>query len=151
MDTPAVLLIDLFGQLWFVYILLQHSDAQAMHEAGRIVVDDVLDPRSATFEDVLAMGIRGGVAAIGLGRELGVLREGALADVVVLRARDVDAALSDPVAHVVLTAASAHDVDTVVIGGVVRKRDRVLVGVGPAELRQRNAAVRRRVFDRLSR
>ncbi|WP_433347402.1 hypothetical protein ACQP25_30040 [Microtetraspora malaysiensis] len=60
MDTPAVLPIDLFGQLWFVYILLQHSDAQAMHEAGRIAVDDVLDPRSATFEDVLAMGIRGG-------------------------------------------------------------------------------------------
>ncbi|WP_067142507.1 hypothetical protein [Microtetraspora malaysiensis] len=59
----------------------------------------------------------------------------------------MDAALSDPVAHVVLTAASAHDVDTVVIGGVVRKRDGVLIGVDPAELKRRNAAVRRRVLD----
>ncbi|WP_433413076.1 hypothetical protein ACQP1V_28110 [Microtetraspora malaysiensis] len=35
-DTPAVLPIDLLGQIRLAHILLQHTDAQAMHDAGRI-------------------------------------------------------------------------------------------------------------------
>ncbi|MFF3669422.1 hypothetical protein [Microtetraspora malaysiensis] len=35
-DTLAVLPIDLLGQIRLAHILLQHTDAQAMHDAGRI-------------------------------------------------------------------------------------------------------------------
>ncbi|NUR92618.1 MAG: amidohydrolase family protein [Nonomuraea sp.] len=86
-------------------------------ECGRLSVADVL--RMATLE---------GARAVGLADEVGSLRPGKRADLVLLRTdTPVMAGTQDPVGAVVLNADTAA-VDTVLVGGRVVKRDGRLVG-----------------------
>lgn len=83
--------------------------------------------------------------AVGLGSELGRLAPGCLADVVLLRAGPYGLALGDPAAHVVLHSSPA-DVDTVILGGAVRKRAGRLTDLDPAEAADATRRVRERVL-----
>jgi 5-methylthioadenosine/S-adenosylhomocysteine deaminase len=148
-DTPAILPIDMLGQLKLAYFLMQGQDGQAMHEAVRGPLNVDLDPQTATYDDVLRAGTVGGAYGMGHREDLGLIRAGALADVIVVRPRDTDTALEDPVAHLILTAASPSEVDTVVIGGQIRKRNARLVDVDAEELAERNRAVRKRILARM--
>jgi hypothetical protein len=49
----------------------------------------------------------------------------------------------------VLAATGAPEVETVIVDGVVRKRDGVLVGIDRAALAARNSDVRSRVLSRI--
>ena len=83
-------------------------------DPGRVAV-----PLKAAFDLATVKGAR----AIGMGGEVGALREGLLADVVVWDATSpamVCAAQQDPVAAVVMHS-SVADVETVIVDGVVRK------------------------------
>jgi cytosine/adenosine deaminase-related metal-dependent hydrolase len=82
--------------------------------------------------------------AVGLGTELGRLAPGCLADLVLLRTGPYGMSLGDPAAHVALQATPA-DVDTVIIGGAVKKRAGRLTDLDPAEA----AAATRRVRERV--
>lgn len=84
-----------------------------------------------TVEDVYNLGTILGARAIGLGEELGSLRVGKKADIVIFNRSSPSmlvAADRDPVAAVVLHS-SVRDVQTVIVDGVVRKHEGVLMDV----------------------
>ncbi|RZS45165.1 cytosine/adenosine deaminase-related metal-dependent hydrolase [Herbihabitans rhizosphaerae] len=87
-----------------------------------------LDGRPCTASDVLRLATLDGAAAIGMADEVGSLRPGKRADVVLLRADAVNLAggRHDPIATVV-TSAHPGNVDTVLVGGRPVKRDGLLL------------------------
>lgn len=88
-----------------------------------------------TPADVLKMATLDGAVAIGLADQAGSLRPGKQADIVLLRADDVNlAGTHDPIGAVV-TAAHPGNVDTVLVGGTVVKRNGTLVSADLADLR----------------
>ncbi|MEO3808935.1 amidohydrolase family protein [Sphaerisporangium sp. B11E5] len=102
-------------------------------------------PRPAAA-DILRMATLDGAAALGLDDQVGSLRPGKHADLVLLRtdAVNLSGARHDPVATVV-TAAHPGNVDTVLVAGTVVKRDgRLLTPHTPATTAAHHAA------DRLS-
>ena len=84
--------------------------------------------------EVLHQASAAGAAYLGLGEMAGVLRKGALADIILLRATDLNMApLNVPDGQVVLCAQPAN-VDTVFIDGEPRKRDGELLGLDRRQL-----------------
>lgn len=99
--------------------------------------DDVDVPFASalTHVDVLRFATLAGAQACGLGDRVGSLTPGKAADLVLIRADGVNTMpVVDPVATVVVSADTAN-VDTVIVGGVVRKRAGTLVGVDLPTLR----------------
>ncbi len=95
--------------------------------------------------DVLAQATTGGARSMGLQRELGSLTPGKRADIVVL---DTSSPNMTPMVNPVGAAvaqATTSDVDTVVIGGRVIKRDGRLLGNGFARARRLGEASRDRL------
>jgi 5-methylthioadenosine/S-adenosylhomocysteine deaminase len=92
--------------------------------------------------EVLHQATTAGARYLGMGDRLGVLREGALADVVLLRATDLNMAPLNVTDGQVVLCAQPSNVDTVLIDGELRKRHGELVGVDTAALvRDATAAV----------
>lgn len=87
--------------------------------------------------DVLRAATLGGAGTLGLAGRVGSLRPGKQADLVLLRA---DAPNLVPLHHdpvgVVVSSAHAGNVDTVIVGGRVVKRNGVLVAAGVAAARE---------------
>lgn len=96
---------------------------------------DVAFAPALTHADVLGFATRAGAQACGLGDRIGTLAPGMDADIVLIRADDINTMpLVDPVATVV-TSADTANVDTVIVRGEFRKRAGKLVGVDLARLR----------------
>jgi cytosine/adenosine deaminase-related metal-dependent hydrolase len=151
-DTPpSVAPLNLFGQVRLLFEYLQLLDNIAAREGGRFPIDLRLDRPSASLDTLLRMATANGAKAIGLPDRLGTLAPGQLADVILIRPHDPDVALLDPVAYAVLGQPSKHEVELVVVGGVVRKRDGQLVGVDREAVAEANRAVRRRVLTAIGR
>jgi N-acyl-D-aspartate/D-glutamate deacylase len=98
----------------------------------RLIGQD-LAPRkiSKTVQDVFNLGTIQGARAIGRESQLGSIAEGKLADLVIFDANTPElicAAEQDPIAAVVLHS-SIGNIDTVIVDGIVRKRQGKLVGV----------------------
>jgi 5-methylthioadenosine/S-adenosylhomocysteine deaminase len=91
--------------------------------------------------EVLHQATAAGAAYLGLTGLTGILRRGALADVILLRATDLNMApLNVPDGQVVLCAQPAN-VDTVFIDGEPRKRDGELLGLDRRQLVAEASAV----------
>ena len=114
------------------------ADCADMFNAMRITMgierakaDDgsVYQPREA-----LAQATTAGAAALGLGAVTGALRPGLKADVVLLRATDLNMAPLNVLDGQVVLSAQPHNVDTVIIDGVVRKQAGELVGLDRSTL-----------------
>lgn len=120
-DTETFGAADLFTQM---RVGLAAHRNQLVEGRSRFAAE--LDPMSV--HEMFAMATQGGADTLGLGERVGSLSVGKAADVVLVRASDPNLVpITDPVAALV---ASAHpgNVDTVLVGGVVRKRAGVLVG-----------------------
>jgi len=76
-----------------------------------------------------------GAATAGLENRTGSLRPGKQADVVLIRTRDINIYPVNNAIGTVVHAAERSNVDTVIIGGRLRKRDGVVLGVDQARLR----------------
>jgi 5-methylthioadenosine/S-adenosylhomocysteine deaminase len=88
-----------------------------------------------TARDVLGFATRDGAAACGLGQVTGTLTPGKQADLILVRADQVNTIpVIDPVGTL-LAAADVSTVDTVLVGGRVRKRGGELVGLDLGRLR----------------
>jgi cytosine/adenosine deaminase-related metal-dependent hydrolase len=84
--------------------------------------------------EVIHQATTAGARYLGLGETAGTLCKGALADIILLRATDLNMApLNVPDGQVVLCAQPSN-VDTVFIDGEVRKRDGALIGVDRRQL-----------------
>lgn len=76
-----------------------------------------------------------GAATAGLDKRTGSLTPGKQADVVLIRTKDLNIYPVNNAIGTVVHAAERSNVDTVIIGGRLRKRDGVVLGVDQAKLR----------------
>src|SRR5690606_36229600 len=107
---------------------LKHERAR---EEGREVAK--LDLR---MEDVLRIATLGGAEALGLGSRIGSLTPGKEADVIVVDTSGLHMVpLNDPVGALVF-GSTAHDVETVIVGGTVAKLNGILTNVDSDRVKQ---------------
>ncbi|MGW4029521.1 amidohydrolase family protein [Streptomyces sp. NPDC004838] len=144
-DTPARVDIDLFATMRLTFLLMRSVDAFDEREAGRYPLarrpgTPLVEPRH-----MLEYATVNGARAIGLGDDLGRLAPGQLADIVLINTEPYGVALGDPAAHVVLRT-QPSDVDTVVVGGTVRKRNGKLTDLDRADAGAATHKVRERIF-----
>ena len=92
--------------------------------AGDADPGDQLDPAQ-----ILRFATLGGAANAGLADRVGSLTPGKQADIVLIRATDVSTFPATDPAGTVTAVATAGNVDTVLVGGEIRKRHGRLVGV----------------------
>jgi 5-methylthioadenosine/S-adenosylhomocysteine deaminase len=114
------------------------SDNSDMFNAMRITMGieraRASDGKVYQPSQVLRQATVDGAAVLGRGEEAGALRKGMRADVVLLRAEDLNMAPLNVLDGQVVLAAQPANVDTVFIDGVVRKRAGELVGLDPKAL-----------------
>jgi cytosine/adenosine deaminase-related metal-dependent hydrolase len=94
---------------------------------------------AVTSADILSFATIDGARAIGLGDSVGSLKEGKCADLLLLRTdRIALSPLNDPIGAIV-AAATVADVDTVIVDGIIKKREGTLIDIDPKDVAQ-NAA-----------
>ncbi|AHH20972.1 amidohydrolase family protein [Nocardia nova SH22a] len=129
---------DLFSQMRLGLQFQRCLDHDRVHATGTMPTTVDLGVR-----DALTWATHNSAAAIGLADEIGSLTVGKKADVIVVRPRMDLVRSSYPAGSVVLQSTAA-DVDTVMVNGVIRKQDGVLVGVDRNTVRtEANAALDR--------
>ncbi|HYF19738.1 MAG TPA: amidohydrolase family protein [Ramlibacter sp.] len=145
-DVPSRVAMDLFSQMRITFLVMRAWEAAQERIAGRWPLTRYTNVPFVQPMHVLEFVTTKAAQALGLGGQLGRVAPGCLADLVLLRTPAYGPSLGDPAAHVVLQA-SIGDVQTVIVGGQVRKRDGQLVG----DLRERAARATRDVRQRLFR
>jgi cytosine/adenosine deaminase-related metal-dependent hydrolase len=121
-DIEVALSPDLFAQMRGI-LTIQRLLANRKWARG-----DAAAPPQLTARDVLTMATRGGARACGLLEKTGTLTPGKEADIVLIHAEDImNGPLNNAVGTVVL-GAGVDSVDTVIIGGRLRKWQGDLVG-----------------------
>jgi cytosine/adenosine deaminase-related metal-dependent hydrolase len=98
---------------------------------------------------VLKMATVAGAAAAGLSSKVGMLKVGMEADVIVLQARAINTHPMINAPGTVVTMMDASNVDTVIIGGTIKKRAGKLVGVNTEKLLKDVELAQERVLDRI--
>jgi 5-methylthioadenosine/S-adenosylhomocysteine deaminase len=98
--------------------------------------------------DALRLATADGASALPLPVATGVLAPGRAADVIVVDARAPHLSTAGDPAQAVVLGAGAADVGTVIVGGVVRKRDGRLVGAAAEGIDELVAASRARLRPR---
>jgi cytosine/adenosine deaminase-related metal-dependent hydrolase len=133
-DTTTTVPGDMFTQM---------RTALAQDRASKFSDDPSVPFASAlSHEDVLRFATIAGAAACGLDDKIGTLTPGKQADIILVRADDVNTfPVIDPVGTVVVSADTSN-VDTVLVRGKVRKRGGRLVGVDLAAWRSQVQASR---------
>lgn len=125
-DTETKCAGDMFTQMRFLFGYYR-SWVGGEHSA-------LAEPSPLRLQDVLEFATVQGARAVGLDDRVGTIRSGKEADLVCIRATDLNLApVSDPVAAVVL-AAHEGNVDTVMVGGTVVKRRGKMIGVDTARI-----------------
>jgi 5-methylthioadenosine/S-adenosylhomocysteine deaminase len=105
------------------------TQMRAAFASERARISETGDPEDTmlTVRDMLTMATINGAKLAGLGARTGSLTPGKQADVVLIDATAVNVApVIDPVAAVVLSA-DPSNVETVIVGGVIRKLDGTLL------------------------
>jgi 5-methylthioadenosine/S-adenosylhomocysteine deaminase len=117
---------------FFAVLRVTLGIVRGIHENGKIIQPD----------QVLRQGTIDGARALGLGDVTGSLTPGKRADVIVLRADDLNLAPVNVADGQIVLAAQPRNVEHVWVDGVARKRDGELVGVDvPGLVRDAKAAV----------
>jgi 5-methylthioadenosine/S-adenosylhomocysteine deaminase len=138
-DTEAFGAADLFTQLKLALAATRSRVNTGMSRFEQ--------PQSTfSVNDAFHLATQGAADVLGLGDRVGSLTPGKAADLVLIRATDLNLfPVTDPVAAVV-NAAHPGNVDTVIVAGVVRKRGGALVGVDLSRLRELADESRRRIL-----
>jgi cytosine/adenosine deaminase-related metal-dependent hydrolase len=144
-DIPSRVALDLFAQMRLTFGVMRNEEAAHERLTGRWPLARRPGSPQAEPRHMLEYVTVNAAHAVGLGAQLGRLTPGFLADVILLRTGPYGRSLGDPAAHVALQATPA-DVDTVIVGGAVRKRAGRLTDLDPAEAAAATRRVRERVF-----
>ena len=97
---------------------------------------DPRPPALVTVREMLECATVNGAACAGLSDKCGTLTPGKEADIVMIRADDISLYPSNNAIGTVVAAADTANVDTVIIGGVIRKSKGRMVGLNMAQLRK---------------
>jgi 5-methylthioadenosine/S-adenosylhomocysteine deaminase len=122
-DNESAYSGDMFAEMRTA-LYLQRSSAQARRSAG-----DAAAPEPVTMRQLLQAATIDGAAVAQLADKTGSLREGKQADIVLINTNDVNLYPSNNALGTVVGAAERSNVETVIVGGRIRKRDGKLVGV----------------------
>jgi 5-methylthioadenosine/S-adenosylhomocysteine deaminase len=97
---------------------------------------DANAPKLVNVHDVLECATVNGAACAGLSDKCGSLTPGKEADIVAIRTDDINLYPSNNAFGTVVSAADTRNVDTVIIGGTIRKFRGKLVGVNMSRFKQ---------------
>jgi len=144
-DVPAIMNLGLLPQMRLLYLLQRYIDG--MHERLEAQVPVARRPGvpTLTVRDIVRFATVNGQSALGVEDTVGQIAPGFQADLILMDTRTFGRAEGDPAGHVVLNS-SAGDVDTVMVAGKLRKRDRRMVGVDTGKLLADREAVRDRAY-----
>lgn len=131
---------DLFMEMRVAFYL-QRSMAQHCRHHGHAHA-----PAPVMMQDLLAAATIDGAAVAGLAHQVGSLRVGKQADIVMLRTGDINLYPSNNALGTIVHAAESGNIDTVIIGGQIRKRHGHLVGLDMAALQHATEESRRHLF-----
>lgn len=121
-DVEVCLSNDLFAQMRAVF-QLQRVQSNQQFAAGATDA-----PAMMSVRDVLRIATVGGASAAGLSGRTGTLTPGKQADIVLIRTNDISTGPLNNAYGTVVTGATSANVDTVFIGGEIRKWKGRLVG-----------------------
>ena len=144
-DVPSRITMDLFTQMRLTYNVMRAEEATAERVAGRWPLARHPGTPHVQPRHMLEYVTVNAARAVGRGDELGRIKPGFLADMVLLSPGHYGMSLGDPAAHVALMSTPA-DVHTVVVNGEVRKRAGELVGLNRADAVEASRRVRERVL-----
>jgi cytosine/adenosine deaminase-related metal-dependent hydrolase len=138
-DVEVALASDMFTQMRALHTIQRMRAVNAVYGTA-------IEPRRISTFDVLDFATSQGARTNGLGDVTGSLTPGKQADLLVIRAQDVNTMpLNDAVGTVVL-GADPRNIDTVFIAGQIRKWDGQLIDVNLTALRDEVAASREHIM-----
>ena len=123
---------------------------QRAFAANRRFNGDNNAPKPVNVRDLLECATVNGAACAGLSQKCGSLTPGKEADIVMIRTDDINLYPSNNAIGTVVAAADIKNVDTVIIGGAIRKLRGKLIGVNMAKFRQQVSESRNYLFERAS-
>ena len=140
-DVEVTLAGDMFTQMRSTLM------TQRMHVAHRRFAGDDHAPPMLTNREALTMATANGADHVGLGQSVGRISVGYQADLLLLRAEDVATMPLNNAIGTIVQGVDASHVDSVFVGGRVRKWNGRLVGVDPDALRVDLYASRDRIAN----
>jgi cytosine/adenosine deaminase-related metal-dependent hydrolase len=93
-----------------------------------------------TARRVLELGTIEGARSMGIDDNVGSLKAGKRADLIMVSTRDINLSVFGDPAHMLVTAAQPANVDTVVIDGRILKRGGKLIALNAAQISREAAA-----------
>src|SRR5215469_3434729 len=120
---------DMFTEMRVVF------NIQRAFATNRSVNGDANPPKLVNVREVLECATVNGAACAGLSAKCGSLTPGKEADIVMIRTDDLNLYPSNNALGTVVAAADIKNIDTVIIGGVIRKSGGKLIGVNWPVLR----------------
>jgi len=131
---------DMFAEMRTAF-LMQRAMLQNRRFAGEQNV-----PQPVSVRNVLECATVNGAVCAGLSDKTGAISPGREADIVIIRADDINLYPSNNALGTVVQAADRSNVDTVIIGGRVRKRGGKLAGLDMSKLKSMVEESRRYLF-----
>ena len=144
-DVDTNMTSDLFTQMRMAFCLQRLF----VHNNQTTVYPPHTGKLDITCRQILRMATVAGAARAGLSGKVGMLQVGMEADIIVLQARALDGAPMINAPGTVVTMMDTSNVDTVIIGGVIKKRAGKLVGVNVEKLLKEVELAQERVLDRI--
>jgi 5-methylthioadenosine/S-adenosylhomocysteine deaminase len=121
---------------------------QRAFATNRRVNGDANPPRLVNVREMLECATVNGAACAGLSAKCGTLTPGKEADIVMIRIDDINLYPSNNAVGTVVAAADIKNVDTVIIGGVIRKSGGKMIGLNWPKLRQQIDESRSYLFQK---
>lgn len=131
---------DMFAEMRVAYFL------QRAHAQNRRFNGDTNAPAPVNVRDILASATIRGAHVAGLHQRIGSLSPGKQADVVLIRTSDINLYPINNAIGTVVHAAERSNVDTVIVGGRLRKAHGKLVGIDMPALRAATKSSRAHLF-----
>ena len=133
---------DMFTEMHVVFNI-QRASATNLRVNG-----EANSPKLVNVREVLECATVNGAACAGLTAKCGSLSPGKEADIVMIRTDDINLYPSNNALGTVVAAADIRNIDTVIIGGVIRKSGGKMIGVNWPKLRAQIDESRNYLFQK---
>jgi 5-methylthioadenosine/S-adenosylhomocysteine deaminase len=143
-DNETSYSTDMFGEMRAAFFI------QRALATNRRANKDPEAPMPVTVRQVLQCATVNGARCAGALDKAGTLTPGKEADVIMIRTDGINMYPLNNALGAVVQAAEVHNVDTVIIGGSVRKRRGALVGVNMSRYKQLVSESRNYLFEKMN-
>jgi len=136
---------DMFDELRVALLCERSRRAQSIFASGQAIQS--VDQLAFSSREALESGTVNGADAMWLGEQVGSLTPGKKADVILLRAIDLNLAPLSDLVGAIVCGANSGNVDTVMVGGRIAKRCGKLVGIDVDRIRRLLVQARDRAYS----